>query len=579
VERAIPSAAFRLGDWRVEPSLNRLTRGDVVRHLRPRLMDLLAFLAARAGDVVTKDEILDAVWGQRFVAESVLSRSVADLRQFLDDDAEQPRFIETVPKRGYRLIADAVGGDRARPDPPGRPSVVVLPFADLAPARDQEYFCDGLSEELTNGLAKVAGLRVVARTSAFTYKGRGIDVRQIGRELNVGAVLEGAVQRAGEQLRVTVQLIDVSDGCHIWSERFDRTTGDVFAIEDEVVRAVVTALKGRLLGDKVGRAMVTTTSSPAAHDFYLRGRHLAARRSPEWMVEALRCFRRAVEIDESYATAHAAIGECHAVAGFAGFAPPADVVPQARQAAERAIALAPGLPEGHAVLGHVAGMFDWQWAEAEACFTRALELSPSYPLARVWYSHLLTASGRFGEAIEQMERACECDPLSPTVRTTLGLALYHGRQFARAEETLKAVLDSDPAFALAHLHLGRLCGVQGRFEEAIEQQAAASAIPTAMGFLASAWRRLGRADRAAEVVRDLEQLARSRYVGPIAWLAATFGDDAAQLHWLERALDAREGTAPLMSTDAGFDHLRGTPEFQALMRRMGLPAAPVQRPR
>ena len=306
-----------------------------------------------------------------------------------------------------------------------------------------------------------------------------------------------------------------------------------------------------------------------------KGRHLAARRNPDSMAQALQCFERAVEADPSYAAAHAAVGECRAVAGFAGFARPSDVFPLARQAAVRARELDPELADAHAVLGHVAGTYEWHWAEAEAHFQRALELSPGYALARVWYSHLLTASGRFDEAVEETERACECDPLSPTVRTTLGLALYYARRFERAEETFKAVLEADPSFALAHFHLGRLCMVQGRLEEAIEQHAAASVIPTALGFLAGAWRRLGRPDRAADVVREIDRLAGSRYVGPLVWFAANADDPDAQLLWLERAADAREGALALLNTDAGLDSLRGNPRYHAIVGRLGLPVVPV----
>jgi adenylate cyclase len=571
VDPASPGAAFTLGGWLVEPALDRISRDGEVRHLRPRLMDLLVFLARQPGKVVTKDQLLDHVWQQRFVAESVLSRSVADLRQLLDDDAEEPRFIETIPRRGYRLVASPAAQHEAPAARPIRPSIVVLPFTDMAPARDQEYFCDGLAEDLTNGMAQLAGLRVVARTSAFAFKGRAMDVRQIGRELNVGAVLEGGVQRAGERVRVTVQLIDVADGCHIWSQRFDRPAGDIFAVEDEIVRSVVLALKVKLLGDKAGRAMVRTTANPAAHDLYLKGRHCSARRSPESMAQALQCFERAVEADASYAAAHAAIGECRAVAGFAGFARPSDVFPIARRSALRARELDPELADAHAVLGHESGMYEWRWSEAEAHFLRALELSPGYALARIWYSHLLSAWGRFDEAIEETERACECDPLSPTVRTTFGLALYYARRFERAEETFKAVIAADASFALAHFHLGRLYMALGRLEEAVEQHAAASTIPTAVGFLAGAWRRLGRQDRADDVLCQLDRLARARYVGPLAWFAANNGDTDAQLLWLERAADAREGSVPLLNTDPGMDHLRGEPRLQAIRERLGLP--------
>ena len=578
MEPANPRAAFHLGDWLVEPDLDRIGRGPLVRHLRPRLMDLLVFLAEHAGQPVTKDQILELVWRQQFVAESVLSRSIADLRRLLDDDAEHPRYIETIPKRGYRLVA-SVTARAASPAPssgsaPHRPSIVVLPFVDMAAGHDQDYFCDGLAEELTNGLAQLPGLRVVARTSAFAFKGRSIDVRDIGRELNVAVVLEGGVQREGSRLRVTVQLIDVSDGCHIWSERFDRTAGGIFEIEDEIVGAVVEALKVRLLDGRGARPMAGRTLDPAAHDLYLKGRHWAARRSADALPQALRLFEQAVEIDPGYAAAHAAIGECHAVSGFMSIARPRDTFPLARKSAERALAIDPALAEGHAVLGHESGMFEWRWGDAEACFQRALELSPGYALARVWYSHLLAASGRFEEGIAQTERACECDPLSPTIQTTLGLALYYAGLFERAADRYQEVLRVDPSFALARFHLGRLYAVQGRFAEACEQlEQAAEGAPIALGFLAGACRLLGRDRRAAESVARLERLAKSRYVGPMAWFGANMGDRDAQLSWLARALDEREGVVPLLNTDPALAGLHGDPRFESLRGRLGLPRA------
>jgi serine/threonine-protein kinase len=318
--------------------------------------------------------------------------------------------------------------------------------------------------------------------------------------------------------------------------------------------------------------------TPAAHDLYLKGRHWSARRNPDALHQALACLEAAVKAAPSYAAAHAAIGECHCVMGFAGFARPSEVFPLGRQAGERALEIDPDSADAHAVLGHEAGTFEWQWEQAEEHFQRALALSPGHALARIWYSHLLAASGRFAEAIDHTERACECDPLSPTMRTTLGLALYYARQFERAEEAFRAVLETDPTFALAHFHLGRLCALQGRFDEAVQQQTAASAIPTAVGFLAGAWRRLGRPDRADEATRELERMAQARYVGPLAWFAASVGDPDAELSWLARAFDAREGSVPLLNTDAGMDHLRGDPRFEALVRRLGLPQAPPLSP-
>ncbi len=566
-----PVPAFRLGDWLVDPSLNRLSRGGVVEHVRPRLIELLVFLAKHAGELVTKETILHDVWQQRFVAESVLSRSVADLRQLLGDEAGQPRFIETIPKRGYRLVA-AVSWFGPTAAPPREPSIVVLPFVDMAPGHDQEYFCDGLAEELTNGLAQLPGCRVVARTSAFAFKGRSIDVREIGRQLGVSTVLEGGLQRDGDRLRITVQLIDAESGCHLWSHRFDCSTVDVFGVEDETVQGVVSALSVRM--GREASAMLGRTTSPDAHDLYLRGRFLLARRSADALEEARQLFERAVEVDPRYAAAHAAIAECHAVAAYLCLVRPCDAFPRARAAAERALALAPDLADAHAVLGHELVFYEWRWREAEEHFHQAIDLNPGHSMARVWYSHLLEAFGRFDEAIVQLERACECDPLAPTVRMSLGLGWYYAGDLQQAVDCYLKVLERDPSFLLARFQLGRAYAVLGRFEEAAEQLAkVAPALPVARAFLASVWRRLGLPERADEAVAELERLARSRYIGPFTWSVAYLWEPE-QLTWLARAFDEHEAQVVLLNVDPA-PALRTNPVFLSLLDRLGLPRVPV----
>ena len=569
-----PLPAFRLGDWLVDPSLNRLSRGGVVEHARPRLIELLVFLAKHAGQLVTKEQILDEVWQQRFVAESVLSRSVADLRQLLGDEAGQPRFIETIPKRGYRLVA-AVSWFAARPAPLPEPSIVVLPFVDMAPGHDQEYFCDGLAEELTNGLAQLPGCRVVARTSAFAFKGRSIDVREIGRQLNVSTVLEGGVQRDGDRLRITVQLIDAESGVHVWSHRFDCTNADLFAVEDETVSAVVAALRVRMIEGREPSVIQGRTADPEAHDLYLRGRFLSARRSADALAEAARHFQGAIDRDRGYAAAHAAIAECHAVAAFMLLQRPSDAYPRARASAERALALAPDLADAHAVLGHELGMYEWRWREAEEHFRQAIALNPGHAMARVWYSHLLDAFGRFQDAIAQLERACECDPLAPTVRMSLGLGRYHAGDVGQAVSQYLKVLELAPSFLLARFQLGRAYGVLGRLEEAAEQQAkAAPAVPIALAFLASVQRRLGRIEQADASLAQLDDLSRTRYIGPFTRSCAYLWEPE-QVTWLTRAFDEHEGQVPMLNVDPGAAHLRRNPVFRALLDRLGLPRVPV----
>ncbi len=577
VNPATDRGAFHVGDWLVEPNLDRLTRANQVQHLRPRLMDLLVYLAQHPGRVVTKDQILEDVWHQRFVAESVLSRSVAELRQLLGDDARHPRVIETIPKRGYRLVAAvAEGGDGSnagRADGDARPSIVVLPFLDLAPNRDHEYLCDGLAEELTNRLAQTPGLRVVARTSAFAFKGKATDVREIGRLLTVRAVLEGSVQRSADRVRVTAQLVGAADGCHVWSGRFDRPLGDIFAIEDEIAQAVVSELRVTLLGGSEARVVHRHTTNPAAHDVYLRGRYRSSRRTADGLEQAVRHYEQALALDPEYATAHAGIAECCCMLGFVGHRRPTEVFPRGRREAERALAIDPDLAEAHAVLAHELGMFEWRWEEAERHFLRALDLNPGYALARTWYSHLLTASGRFDEAVAHVERACECDPLAPMVQATLGLTLYYARQYDRAADCCRRVVAMDPSFGLARFFLGRVCWIQGDLEAAAEQfRVLSNFFPAAPGYLAGVLRALGR-DREADDAREqLGRLAGSQYVSPLAFAASTaLSDHAMRLRWITLALEEREGGVALLNVDPVVDDLCSDPGFQALLDRLGLP--------
>jgi len=539
-------------------------------------MDLLVYLARHPGEVVSKDRILEHVWQKRFVAESVLSRSVADLRRLLGDEAGQPRVIETIAKRGYRLVAKV---DPLTPASRGsagavgtRPSISVLPFLDLGPSRDQEYFCDGLAEELTNRLAQLRGLRVVARTSACAFKGRAVDIRDIGRQLGVGAVIEGSVQRVDDRVRVTVQLIDATDGCHLWSGRFDHAAGDVLALEDEIADAVLSQVRGALVPGTLARGVRRQTSNPAAHDLYWQGRHHTSRRDRAGLVRALECYERAVALDANYAAAHVGIAECGVLTAFLGFARPSEVIPGAKAAVERALCIDRDFAAAHAVLAHESGMFEWRWEKAEWHFGKALELSPDLALARLWYSHLLTALGRFDEAIAQAERACESDPLDPGTQMWLGYPHYCARQCDRAVQCYLGILERDPSFAPARFHLGRAYEVQGELEAAVEQfRLAGPEFPLAVACLADASRRLGRHEDHRRAVEQLKRLARTGYVSSLAWARAHAGEPDTRLQWITRAFDEREGMVPLLATDPYADSLRDAPAFRALLDRLNLP--------
>ena len=293
----------------------------------------------------------------------------------------------------------------------------------------------------------------------------------------------------------------------------------------------------------------------------------------EGLEQAVRHYEQALDLDPDYAAAHAGIAECFCTLGFVGLRRPAEVFPRGRREAERALAIDPDLAEAHAILAHALGMFEWRWEEAERHFLRALDLNPGYALARTWYSHLLTASGRFGEAVAHVERACECDPLAPTVQAMLGLTLYYARQFDRAADCCRKVVAMDPSFGLGRFFLGRVCWIQGDLEAAADQfRVLGSFFPAAPGYLAGVLRALGR-DRDADDAREqLVRLSRSQYVSPLAFAASTaLSDHETRLRWITLAVEEREGNVALLNVDPVVDDLRSESAFQALLDRLGLP--------
>jgi TolB-like protein len=574
VGHAADAHAFHVGDWLVEAALCRMSRGGPALHVRPRLIDLLVYLASNPGRVIGKDELLEHVWHGEFVVESVLARSVADLRRILDDEAATPRFIETIPKRGYRLIAPVrwpAGASRR-----DGPSIAVLPFSDLTAGGGQQYFCDGLVEELTTTLAGIPGLRVIARTSAFAFRDRPVDVREVGRQLDVKTVLEGAVQRADDRVRVTVQAIDTSDGSHIWSRRFDRPVASVFAIQDEIAQAVAAELEVEPRGGSDAALGRRRTIDAGADELYLRGRHLLQRRTAPALTAAAEYFGRAIERDPGHAPAHTGLAICHENLAFLGYVAPGDGFPKAMAAARRALQLDPVLAEPHAVLGLGLFVYAWQWDEAERALRRAIELGPSYALAHMAYSNVLAAVGRSRDAFAEAELAQDLDPLSPLACVVIAMRLGEARRFEGALEHLRATLAMNPEFGTVHLHLGRICCMLGRYDEAERHlRQAPAGFPLAIGLLGHVLARLGRRAEANEVLRQLARLSTERYVGafPVALVHQGLGDLDTALEWYTKAFDAREGILIAAIVDPVTELLRSDPRFAPLVARMKLPRA------
>lgn len=495
--------------------------------------------------------------------------------------AERIRRGEMPPAPLRSARSDAVPAPAPAPHPtdqpaPDRPaSIAVLPFVNMSPDRENEYFSDGLTEELTNALTQVAGLRVASRTSAFAFKGKEVDVREIGARLGVLLLVEGSVRKLGNRIRVTAQMVDAGNGYHLWSQAFDRTLTDVFALQEEVAHAIVAALS--VLGHGVGApaTLRPPTGVVEAYTLYLRGRYFVLKGDADSFRVALEYFEQALELDPQFALAHAGVAQCWVLSGFEfGELPPLEAMPRARLAVDRALELDPLLAEGHLWRGVIALLYEYDPVEAEARVTRAIELQPSAVHARIWRSILRSLAGRHDEAIAEALEAERLDPIALRVQFALGRGYYHAGRFDEARRRFQTVLGMDPN-SIAHAWMAWNCNWAGQPDLGLA--AAETGIarigrqPILLAALGGCLAALGRRDEARKVIAELDQLARRRYVSAYyaGIIHARLGEAEAAMRCLERAAGERSGYVPFGLTN-NYASLRETREFRALMERLGL---------
>jgi TolB-like protein/Flp pilus assembly protein TadD len=508
--------------------------------------------------------------GLVYVLEKALEKNPARRYQSARELLHDLSLVEAEPS-GDRLLP-AIRAKRE-----GRSSIAVLPFRDLSPEKDQEYFCHGLAEELINVLAGDRGLRVVARTSSFSLDVTALDVPGIGSRLGVETVLEGSVRKSGARIRVTVQLSDVSDGTQIWSKRFDRELDDVFAIQDEIAETVASELQSEL-GSSKKRSDARHASNVEAYDAYLHGLYAMNRWTEHWVERAITCFEEAIEKDEGYALAYAALAECH-VWFYSGIGTRRadETIPPARLAAERSVELGPELPEAHRVLALIAMNHDWDRLAAESHFARALELNPSSADTRVWNAWRLALLERsYEEALAELRRAEELDPLDLKIKTQIGYVHYFLRDFDRALAQFRSVLSIDPGFAFAHYGVGDVLGQKGELAEAIEAWEESARLGgrsvNHIGILAYGHGRMGDVARAKELRDEIVARSGGREASSL-WIAVAHlgtGDVDAVFEWLDRAFEERDGSLILLAASPEFDPLRADRRFEDLLARMGL---------
>lgn len=454
------------------------------------------------------------------------------------------------------------------------PSIAVLPFKDMSPENDQEYFCDGMAEEIINALTQIKSLPVVARTSAFSFKSKELDVREIGKQLNVEHVLEGSIRKSGDRLRITVQLIKVLDGFHLWSERFDREMGDVFAIQDEISLAIVEHLKIELLGSEKTAIVKRHTDNPDAYSKYLKGIHFLQTHK---LRKAAEQFMEALQIDPDYAIAQVRLATVHYMGSFWGNVPPNEAYPTAKALIEKALSLDPSLAEARAAMGFINMTYDWDWEAAERELKQALQLNPHSALTHMYYSFLLTFAGRHTEAVSEARRAQELDPLSSFINDHVGNALFYAEEYDAAIEELLAVLALEPNNFLVHLHLGNAYRGKEMIDHAIAEYEAAvelsAGTPLAVTLLASTEYQFGDRTRAEELLDSLQQRSEQEYVPPtcLYWRYQLRGEEDEAYRYLQMACNEHDSFIIwARAYPFDIDIIFEGPRFEQLMNDIGL---------
>jgi TolB-like protein/DNA-binding winged helix-turn-helix (wHTH) protein/Tfp pilus assembly protein PilF len=631
-----PNHVYQFGPYCLDSTERRLLRDGEVVALQPKVFDLLLALVARHGRLLEKDELLRVVWPDAEVEEANLSNNISILRRMLGEAGDAGPYIETVPKHGYRFVAEVTkvageaavtppdasailpppteaeaadtaarsGGDQSsarrrwklrvgaalgvtlalaaavgfwlkgRTGQPPPETLAVLPFVNVSADAQAEYLSDGLTESLINRLAQLPGLRVTARDSSFRFKNQNLSAQQVGQKLGVRAVLTGRVAERDGMLAVQVDLLRVADVTPLWVAQYDRPTAEIFALQEEIARNVAAAL--RLEGETVAKQPRRPVNF-AAYQFYLRGRYHYGTLMPEDVRKSVTYFHRAIEIDPTYALAYAGLADAYGALSYHGEIPPQRALARREALVSKALALDDTLAEAHLAMAGLKAASHWDWAGAEREFKRTIELRPDYAAAHAYYSDHLSAMGRFVEAAAEMDLALQSDPVS-SIAVIAAVIPFRARRYDEAIARCRQILEIGPEFPGIHSLLGEAYEQQGRYAEAIaayEQARAKLGGANMLDMLAHAHAVSGNRAEALKLLAELQRVAAREYVSPydLARVYVGLGDADRAFEYLEKAYAERNSHLRYLKVEPVLDPLRADPRFKDLLRRVGLGVA------
>ena len=647
---ATVSRVLHFGVFEVDLKACEIRKHGVRLKLPEQPFQVLSVLLENPGEIVTRDELRTRLWpSDTFVDfDHGLNNAVMRLREVLGDSSENPRFVETIPRRGYRFIAPVAGSllpaasaiqpheesgqvrvEAAKPEPVEMPaevrsksadrpwpltgrlavvgagillacllgaaafyryhrtaiapvqskSLIVLPLENLSGDKDQDYFADGMTDDLIANLAKIHSLRVISRSTAMSYKGTHKPLSQIASELNVDAVVEGTVLRVGDRVRITAELVQVSTDRHLWADTYESQLGDILALQNRVSSAIVNEIRINLTPADVERLAKTPAVAPEAYENYLKGRYYWNKRSDENLTRAIGYFEEATHQAPNYSLAYAGLADCYAIisAEIFGTMSASKAAPKAKAAALHALELDPTLAEAETSLATVRFNYDWDWSGAAAGFDKAIKDNPAYATAYQRYSLYLMAMGRTEDSVEQINKARELDPLSISINFSLGWRFYMARQYDRAIQQLRNTLEMDPSYELPHLVLGLSYAQKDDFSRALPELRKAVELshgtPLMVSALATAYARSGNKDEAEKLLADLISESKKQYVSPyyFALVYVGLGQRDRAIDFLEQAFADRSNGLVFLKVEPALDDLRSNSRFVALEQKLNFP--------